>query len=1188
MLRGQRLFRIAEPRWRPGQLAGHHVWVSDEAGSASTQFRLLGPLEVVRGAQRVDLGGPKQRAVLALLLLEAGRVVSVDRLVDVVWGDASPRSAAASLQAYISNLRRLLRDDERATSPIARRGNGYEIDVAPEDVDVTGFVAECAQAQAAVDGHDWATATSAAQRAAARWRGPLLVEFADEPWVQVVAAPLEEQRATCAQNLVVGLLGRGQIDAAVAGSRQLVNDQPLSERACWVQMVALHRAGRSADALDALRRHTTLMRDELGLEIGPSLRDLQGAILRQDPGLSSWPDSPRANSSSRTRSAAAPSSPASSPPWTPTPAVVEPHTPTSPVAEKPASDLVGRTREMSVIDGVLGEAVTAGLRWVVLTGAAGIGKSRLAEEAVTAWSQRHGRVVRSGCPEDEGVPEWWPIRQLVRDLGADPDTVLTPPSGVHADVARFAVYDAVASVLARSLRDGPLLLLVEDVHWADRASLRFLTHLAATSNSTLVGLAVVMTVRTGEGGDDVGRLLSEVARRAGSRQLALPPLTSDEVGRLAGQVSGHRMDALAAEHLAARTAGNPFFVCEYARLPADERSGSDVPAAIRSVLGRRLAVLDAGVLQVLRTAAVIGDTLDIDLLADVTRLDREELADLLDEATDEHVIVPARGGGAYTFAHALMRDEVIAGLSAMRRQRLHLRVADAIGPGGGGDRLVRRAAHLVAAGPLAETGDVFDACRAAALDAEQRWHPDSAAQWWGHAIAAFDQLSEPTGHDRDDLVVAQVTALARAGRGQTVLDVIDAALLDAVRRDRLDSAGRLASALLRTSGSWPWAVYGSDPAPLVARLAAVEALTERNPVAHVSVLAALAVGSCYDPDANVPDRLSRRALDIAEDLDDPDALADALLGRALAFSGIAVHAVESARLVERLATIEHRLSAIDDVIGHGLLFLARMALGDAAAAAEHARLGALGSDVLRLANSRVQFRWAEGTLRLLRGDDLAGAEAVFDRALELHKQTELYESGVFDVAMLTLRWEQGRLTTKEFATTKPRVVPWAAAVCAAAESDPRADELIAAELSRVEPPLWTTHGRLTMLAHAAADAGLRHHAGPLLERLAPIRHCLANIGQVGVVGPVSLATARLAVLLDDYEAARAHLDVAVELAERAQSHVALLRCRLLAAQLDGADGTVLAAIADEARRRGMRGVEREARALAVTQQQAAS
>ncbi|MCK9931009.1 AAA family ATPase [Frankia sp. Mgl5] len=1184
-------------------------------------YRLFGPIEVVRDGRPVQLGGPKQRAVLAALLLDAGRVVSVDRLAGAVWGDEHPPSMLSSLHAHISNLRRLLRDDERATSPIVRRTPGYLADVPPDDLDLRLFERECDRAQAAADTGDWPDAVAAADRAAALRRGPLLAEFGDESWVRGVANAVDERWAQCERSAVVGLLGSGRITAAVLRSRQLVHDAPLAEHACHLHMIALYRAGRAAEALDAFRDHARRLADELGLEASPALRDLQGAILRQDPALDSWPASPR------TADRATPTDPANAS-TRPTNASIGPATSAAaahagnPIAANPIAadaartaapttmagsgtsegegtpgvrygELVGRVREIAVLDSVLSEAMAGPVRWVVLTGPAGIGKSRLAEEAAAGWHRAGGAVSRTGCPDDDAVPPWWPVRQLLRDLGADPDDLLTPPSGADADAARFVVYGRVLDALSEAARTRPLLVVAEDVHWADTASLRLLTHLADAG--ACPGLALVVTARDVTGRPELDRLLAAAARRHGSRRLAVPPLTEGEVSELVNRISGQAIDDAEAAELADRTSGNPFFVCEYARLPAEDRAGGKVPVAVRSVLGQRLAILDPAVLQVLRAAAVIGDVLDIDLLGKVTRLDRDELADLLDEASDEHVIVQAAGTGRYMFAHALLRDEVVAGISSLRRQRLHLRVAEALGPvdgcpvnggSGGGEALSRRAAHLAAAWPLAESADVFDACRAAALDAERRWQSEAAARWWGQALDVLDRSAGDLDIDRDEVLIARVSALARAGRGQTVLDVVDAGLLDAVRRGRLDSAGRLAATLLRTSGSWPWAVYGDDPAPLLARLAGLETLVAADPAAHVRVLAALAVGSAYDPDGSVPDLLSRRAIELAERIGDDEALADALLARAVAFSGIAERAAESVELLNRLATVPHASAQIDEVIAHGLLYLAKTELGDPGSA-EHVRLGALGSDLLRLPASRVQFRWAQGSLALWRDDDLSTAEEIYHHAFALHRETELYESGAYHLALLALWWEQGRLDNPvepdEPVPVSP-FVPWAPTLIAVARGEPDADKLLIAEIAQVEPVTWTTHSRLTMLAHAVADLGLRSQVATLTARLTPVAHCVANVGQCGYVGTVALALARLAALDGDLPGAREHLRTAVEVSTRAQGVGALLRCRLFAAELaalagDPVDLDDLRDVADRAARRGMIGVARDARAL---------
>lgn len=1129
-----------------------------------TLYRLLGPVEVVRDGRPVELGPPKQRAVLAVLLLDAGRVVSTDRLIDAVWGDDHPPSVTASLQAYISNLRRLLRDDERATSPIVRQPPGYLVDVATEDLDVTRFIAGCETVQAAVIAAEWTEAVDEAERALALWRGPVLVEHADEDWVRATAAALDERRTACEQNLVQALLGSGRVSAALARAGRLQAAHPLDERTSWLHLIALYRAGRPADALQAYRDHTVRLDRELGLEPGPALRDLQGAILRQEPELASWPDAPTAR-----RPLAAATHP---------PGVVEPQRPplVTPGFDR---DLIGRERELGVLEELLREARQAGPRWVLLTGVAGIGKSRLVEEVLPGWP---GRVARTRCPDDDGVPPWWPIRAVLRELGADPDAVLAPPAGVDADGARFAVYERVAGVFATAAGEQPLLVYVDDVHWADPSSLRFLTYLAEAQAPA--HQIVVLTARDGVDSLELARLRAAVARRAGSRHVALPPLDAGQVAELVASVSGQAVEASDAVELARHTGGNPFFVCEYARLPEDERRNGEIPVAVRSVLGRRLAGLDPAVLQVLRTAAVIGDVLDIDLLARVTRLDRDELADLLDEAADEHIIVTAPGSGHYTFAHALLRDEVTTGLSPLRRQRLHARIAEAIGPGGG-ECGTRRAAHLLAALPLVDAADVFDACRSAAVDAESRWHSDAAARWWGHAVDVFDLLPPDPGVDRDELVIAQVAALARAGRGQTVLDVVDAALLEAVRSARIASAGRLAAALLRAAGCWPWAAYGSDPAPLLARLAGLEPVVRADPGAHARILAALAVGSCYHPDADVPDTLSQRAITLAEQLGDPEVLADALLGRALTFSGVAARAPESVELLDRLAAVPHALGRVDDVIGHGLLSMAELVLGRSDAAAEHLRLGAVGSDLLRLPVSRAQLRWGDGTMALwfaADAADLAAAEGLFAAAFDMHRQTELYQAGVYFLARLSLRWVQGRMGElgHETGENNPGLAPWTRAVVAAARGDADADALIAAEVARAEPPVWTTHGRLTLLSHAVADRGLREHAAILRERLAPLAGCIANLGQVGVVGPVGLALARLCLLDDDLDGARRYLDQAGELSRKAGGVGSVLNCRLVSAQLDQRTGTLDPAevreIAAESRRCGLAGVARAA------------
>ena len=1087
------------------------------------QYRLLGPLTVERDGGALDLGPPKQRAVLAVLAQDAGAVVSTDRLLAAVWGDDHSPGVVSSLQAHLSRLRRLLRDERSTASPILRRSGGYLLDVAPDAVDVTRFLTAAQEARRAVDGRDWAGAVAAAEDALGWWRGAYLEDFRDEEWVRVAEASLRERRVGVLQDAVVGLLGRNDLAAALARSRTMLAEQPLDERAAWLHTVALYRAGRSADALAACRAYADSLREELGLDVGPALRDLESAVLRGDASTASWPGPPHV---------------AVDP--TALPGVVEPPLPPSDGAERPdATDLVGRSPELDVVDAVLAHARGTGAAWLVLTGDAGIGKSRLAQEAAHRWRRGGGRVVLGQCLDDEAIPAWWPVKQVLRELGADADAILDEPGGTDADATRFALLDRIRDTLLAQLAGGPLLVVVEDLHWADRASLQLLAFLAAGLPDR--GLAVVLTTRNEPRSADLDRVLTGVARRPGSRQIAVPPLSHNEIGLLTEQIAGKPLDPAEAVELAERTGGNPLFVGEYARLDPDERRAHAVPTAVRSVLRRRLAALHDGLLAVVQAAAVLGEPLDVRLLARALRQDVDDVADLLDEAAERELLVPApTGGGTYGFAHVLLREEAAAGLPALRRQRLHLRAGAAL-EGLAGDDAVRRAGHLRAAGPLADPVEVVAAARAAALAAEQHGDADTAAAWWGVAVEVHE--GDSTAHD--ELVRAQVAALTRAGRGQDVLDVLDAALVEALRAGHTGSVGRLAANLLRVSGSWPWPAYGSDPAPLLATLRGLDALLGADTAARARVLAVIAIGHCYDLDPAVPDGLSARAVELAETTGDPDVLADALLGRALTFSGVAERSAESIALLDRLGRLAHRFAPTDAVLIHGLATMACMNLGRVEECAEHVEAGTIGSDVQRLPVDRVQLRWARGCLAQWRGD-LGRAEQLYAAAEAAHRRTELQQSGTFELAELVLRWDQGRLDEIDGAVpTNPLVAAWTSVAAAAAAGRPGVDEALAAEVRRPEPVVWTSHGRLALLAHAVADRGLAALVEPLERQLAPLAGYLATLGQIGTVGPVAFALARLARLRGDHTVAWAHLADARAQAQRAGGVTAELHCRLV-------------------------------------------
>ena len=446
------------------------------------------------------------------------------------------------------------------------------------------------------------------------------------------------------------------------------------------------------------------------------------------------------------------------------------------------------------------------------------------------------------------------------------------------------------------------------------------------------------------------------------------------------------------------------------------------------------------------------------------------------------------------------------------------------------------ARHLLAALPLVDAGRVFSACVEAARSAEAGHASEAAAEWWQLALQASASLapSVPTTPTRDDVVVARVAALARAGRGQTVLDVLDEALLEAVRDGKVATIGRLAAVLLRMSGGWPWASYAEDPAPLLGHLPAAREAVDGDPAATVRVLSALAVGLHYEGTAEQLDDLTDRALRIAEELGDQGVLADALVSRVMAHVAAADRAEEALALLERLAQLHHTNRDVDEVMRHSVLTMVLTTLGDVDGARRHYEAGVALADAQDLPILRVQLRWFEATLAQWDGD-LDRAERLMERAVQLHQQTELYN--VASVGAMCRMWvarDRGALTTHralQDAATQHEV--WTVATAAATGDRDRAEQLLRRLVRQREDPLrWFSLSVLTLLGHLVADLDLHDLAAAALAGLRPHEGLIANAGQVGVAGPVDLALGRLHALRGAHAESRRLLEQARLLAER--------------------------------------------------------
>jgi DNA-binding SARP family transcriptional activator/streptogramin lyase len=266
------------------------------------EFRILGPVEVVDGGRVVPLGPSRQRALLALLLLHANDVVSRDRLIDDLWGERAPETAAASLHTYVSQLRKVLEAGNGAEPRVlVTRAPGYVIEVDPERVDLKRFEVLAGKGKRELVAGDATAAAGTLAEALSLWRGPPLQEFGSAPFALAERLRLEELGVSALEDRIEADLALGRHDHLVRELDTLVGEHPYRERLCGQLMLALYRSGRQVEALEAYRKTRRRLAEELGIEPGPALQELEQAILNHAPGLQPPPSAAEKPSAARRR-----------------------------------------------------------------------------------------------------------------------------------------------------------------------------------------------------------------------------------------------------------------------------------------------------------------------------------------------------------------------------------------------------------------------------------------------------------------------------------------------------------------------------------------------------------------------------------------------------------------------------------------------------------------------------------------------------------------------------------------------------------------------------------------------------------------------------------------------------------------------------------------------------------------------
>ena len=711
---------------------------------------------------------------------------------------------------------------------------------------------------------------------------------------------------------------------------------------------------------------------------------------------------------------------------------------------------VGRDAERLQLASVWKTIVGGARRLMLLAGEPGIGKTTLAARFASEVHDEDGLVVYGRSDEDLGVPYQPWIEALGQLVNQTPEDVLVAhvadrgadlarlvpqlaarlgvdvPSSVDADGERFVLYGCVTDLLARATADQPLLIVLDDLHWADRATVQLLRQVATADQSMRLG--VLGTFRDSEIGSDhpVSELLAALHREGGAVRISLSGLSDLDLLALLETVAGHEMDeegVALRDALLAETAGNPFFVAEILRHLAETGAISQrddgrwvadtdvrsvgLPVSVREVIGRRLATLGPDTERVLALASVIGRDFDIRLLAAVAKMDEDTVIDLCDAAVTAAVLTPTDRFDRYTFAHALIEHTLYDGLSISRRARAHNAVAVALETLLGddpGERTAELAYHWAAAVQHTDSPKALHYAQLAGDRALTQLAPDDAVRWYARALELLDRVAHPDGRQRAELLVG----LGDAQR-QTGVAAYRETLLAAARlADQIDDVDLLVRAVLANNRGLQSVAGDIDHERIAAIDRALARVGTTPTAARAQLLALAAAERVYLVGLSERVGLAEEAVAIARDIDDPATLVFAMQRSVVAIDHPSTTGLRTAWLDETLP-IADGPDAVTRYWQHWAAFITALERGDGAGIDTHTRRAAeiaerIPHTTIRW-NCAVTQAWVAG-LRGDLGEYERLAEAAFTYGAD-NGEPDAFT--VYGAQLTNLRTQQGRL-----------------------------------------------------------------------------------------------------------------------------------------------------------------------------------
>ena len=1091
----------------------------------------------------VNLGGPKQRALLAALALHRGRAVAVDTLADIVWNGTPPPGVSGTMQGYVAGLRRALepgRTTRGGGKLLVTEQPGYALRLPEIDQDSSAFEAAVASSHSATapladalcrgralppgspDAAGLDALHRALEEALALWRGVAYADLGSSPAAEAERGRLEELRVLASEDhAALGIL-LGLHATVAAELDALTRQHPLRERAWALRALALAGSGRQADALAVLRQVRDVLDEELGLEPGPELRAVQTAVLRQETGTTT---------------------PAPAPP--PAPATVAPDSDTHAPLPFPSLwgwSLAGRDDELATLKDLVDRTIagTGGdPAFAALTGDPGIGKSRLTIEAATYASEQGMTIAWGRCSQDDGAPALWPWATVLERLGAG-----LPSGGASDDSgAAFRAWEAVVERVLAAATAGPLMLVIDDLHWADTSSLRVLRLLteAAVAEGAGPRLLVVTTWREHPPPEGALAEVAEALARKHALRLQLRGISSEATAQVFGQISDSEPTAEETEALRRRTEGNPFFLVEYARLARDRGdlgsllAEAQPPAAVNEVLSRRIATLEDGTRDLLQSASVLGRIFELGTLAVTAGRDEDAVLDALDPALAAG-LVDEDGVDRFRFTHALVRDTVLASLPASRRARVHARAAAALDGRAGHEAEIAR--HWLAAGPR-HLGDAWPAAQAAARSATEVFAYVEALEMLEHALRAQDEDPGSDDHARFELLADLADVLRRAGRWIELRGVAHEAVEVAEELDDLELLTR-AGIMTSTGALWQAAAHAEvDPFVVDALRRALDRLPDSDDPRRCRTMLALAGEIYYGSTPQEREALADEAIAMARRIGDPELILHACLNGAIAVwrGGTAAWRLEltteAVEVARRLGDHFHLTSALTlQAVAAGEL--GELAIMDDAVAEARAEADRLRHIYAQLVLDSLEVSWSAMRGRF---DDV---EKIIGHMQGIGEVVSItgYEESVAGALLMLMLW-QGRdeelaaaMMSMEGNTFLPIATSIVAMQCrtghldeARTWYDAHLDDIAAA----MDGNTWYSPMAWSLGAEAACYLHERELAASAYEKLIDLAGRPACAGSGTAIGPIDMFLAMAAHATGEDALATSHADRALEL-----------------------------------------------------------